>query len=138
MPVRPPRTCATPGCLSLAFGGGLCDKHFEESKARREAQRQVYQAESDKKRGSAASRGYDHRWKAYRASFLTKNPLCVACSSKGLVEAAKIVDHITPHNQDSKLFWDKQNHQGLCVPCHTNKTLAEMRAKRKDPTQRGT
>ena len=72
----------------------------------------------DYERESAAKRGYDHRWRKARESFLRKHPLCVECSKIGIHTPATVVDHIIPHRGDSKLFWDKTNWQSLCRPHH--------------------
>jgi 5-methylcytosine-specific restriction protein A len=41
--------------------------------------------------------------------------LCgLVCTGKG--EA--IADHIIPHKGDLRLFWDPENVQTLCKPCH--------------------
>jgi 5-methylcytosine-specific restriction protein A len=40
------------------------------------------------------------------------------CRGAGRIEAATIVDHVTPHKGDRRLFWDKSNWQSLCKPCH--------------------
>lgn len=69
-------------------------------------------------RRSANARGYNYRWQKYRAKYLKEHPLCVFCSRLGKVLGATVVDHIKPHRGDSKLFWDKKNHQALCKPCH--------------------
>jgi 5-methylcytosine-specific restriction protein A len=42
-----------------------------------------------------------------------------------LVEPAAVVDHITPHGGDEALFWDRDNWQPLCKPCHDAKTARE-------------
>lgn len=31
---------------------------------------------------------------------------------------ALIVDHIIPHKDDPRLFWDRSNLQALCATCH--------------------
>ena len=67
---------------------------------------------------SSTKRGYGYRWQKYRASFLEAHPLCVMCEAQGRVVAASVVDHITPHRGDHRLFWDPKNHQPLCKPCH--------------------
>jgi 5-methylcytosine-specific restriction protein A len=41
-------------------------------------------------------------------------------------ELATILDHITPHRGIHRLFWDQDNWQGLCVPCHGRKTYREL------------
>jgi hypothetical protein len=38
---------------------------------------------------------------------------------------ATVVDHIIPHTGDPELFWDVDNLQGLCDPCHNSKTWYE-------------
>ena len=42
---------------------------------------------------------------------------------------ATVVDHITPHRGDKKLFWDEDNWQPLCKRCHDKKTMTEDRYK---------
>lgn len=75
----------------------------------------------DKARGSAASRGYDRRWRKAREGFLAKYPIC-ACGCGGL---ATVVDHIKPHKGDKKLFWDRANWQPMTKVCHDRKTARE-------------
>ncbi len=79
------------------------------------------------KDGSTA-RGYGYRWQQYRLRFLMEHPLCVRCQAQGVVTAATIVDHITPHQGDQALFWDEQNHQALCKPCHDSDKAREEHA----------
>lgn len=67
---------------------------------------------------SAAARGYGRAWQKARADFLRKHPLCVMCKTKGKIRAANVVDHIQPHRGDKGLFWDRDNWQALCKPCH--------------------
>ena len=67
-----------------------------------------------------AERGYGSKWQIYRKRFLAANPLCVYCLEKGQVTAANVVDHIIPHKGDQVLFWDTENHQSLCTPCHSS------------------
>jgi len=70
-------------------------------------------------RESAASRGYGHRWRKARETFLQRNPLCRMCEQMGRITPATVVDHITPHKGNQKLFWDSTNNwQPLCKPCH--------------------
>lgn len=69
---------------------------------------------------TTAERGYGSRWQTYRKHFLRENPLCVYCLEQGRVVEAKVVDHITPHRGDDTLFWDIDNHQSLCSPCHSS------------------
>lgn len=60
---------------------------------------------------------YNHKWEKYREVFLKHNPHCYACGSK-----ATVVDHIIPHQGDSKLFEKLDNHLPLCEKCHNTVT----------------
>lgn len=80
------------------------------------------QRQSDRRRGSASARGYDRRWRKYTRTFLACNPCCIECQRQGRLAAAAVVDHIVPHRGDDELFWNQENHQALCVPCHNAKT----------------
>jgi 5-methylcytosine-specific restriction endonuclease McrA len=68
---------------------------------------------------------YGRKWKAARQAYLAAHPLCVYCEQLGRVTAASVVDHITPHRGDEKLFWDATNWQPLCEACH-NGAKAEL------------
>lgn len=59
-----------------------------------------------------------------RARYLRANPLCKHCLAKGLVTQAVEVDHITPLHKGGKDCFDT-NGQGLCVPCHKDKTAKD-------------
>lgn len=67
---------------------------------------------------TTTARGYSKRWEQARELFLMENPLCAYCQKQGRTEPATIVDHITPHKGDERLFWDKGNWQALCKFCH--------------------
>ncbi len=95
-------------------GSSRCEQHKRES-------RKV----SDAKRASSSERGYSAAWQRAREGFLRKHPLCKACLDKGDVTQASVVDHIKPHRGDKDLFWDRDNWQPLCKPCHDRKTATE-------------
>lgn len=76
----------------------------------------------EQRRGNSNARGYNHKWRKARETWLTKEPLCVSCKAMGRVTPASVVDHITPHRGDSKLFWNTSNWQSLCEKCHNSKT----------------
>ena len=62
---------------------------------------------------------YDsQKWRKARKRFLKQNPLCVYCQRSGRTSAATIVDHIVPHKNNKKLFWNEKNWQALCKNCH--------------------
>jgi 5-methylcytosine-specific restriction endonuclease McrA len=72
------------------------------------------------KRQSASDRGYGARWQRERSNFLRENPLCVFCKRDGIIQAATVVDHETPHHGDPSLFWDRGNWQPLCNRHHNS------------------
>ena len=76
----------------------------------------------EQRRGNSNARGYNHKWRKARETWLTKEPLCVSCKAMGRVTPASVVGHITPHRGDSKLFWNTSNWQSLCEKCHNSKT----------------
>jgi len=116
MPKHPKIPCSHPGCPQLveAAQGSRCEKHKRQEQKR-----------YDQQRGTAAQRGYDSRWRKYRIKFLAQHPYCVECLKQGKFVFATVVDHIKPHKGDKKLFWDPNNHQSLCKPCHDRKTATE-------------
>lgn len=96
---------------------------------------------AETKRKSSAQRGYGSPWQRYRKGYLQKHTLCVMHQKRGLLEQAKVVDHIVPHKlyeaiesgdaerikAARKLFWDPDNHQALCEHCHdSHKKRLEM------------
>lgn len=68
---------------------------------------------------------YGHKWRQLREWVLRRQPLCKECEKRGKIEPATEVDHILKHGGDMKLFWDKNNLQGLCKKCHSAKTARE-------------
>ena len=113
MPMKPRRPCSHPGCPELT-NERYCDKH----------QKQVTK-EYDQRRGSAASRGYDHRWVKARWRYIAEHPLCVECEKVGKLMPANVVDHVVAHKGDKVLFWDESNWQSLCTYHHNLKTAKE-------------
>ncbi|TGN80501.1 HNH endonuclease [Bradyrhizobium yuanmingense] len=58
------------------------------------------------------------QWKQLRRHQLAFEPLCRFCLDSDVVEAATVVDHVKPHKGDEALFYDADNLQSLCKPCH--------------------
>lgn len=113
MTVHAPRIC---GCGSVVTFGALCA-----CQAKRQAARK---AKADAARPSARERGYDSKWRQAREAFLKDHPACVRCGAP-----SSVVDHITPHRGDLKLFWSRRNWQALCRSCHSRwKQRQERRA----------
>ncbi|PAP79794.1 hypothetical protein B1759_15030 [Rubrivirga sp. SAORIC476] len=109
------RACQYPGCPASAERGAYsCAAHARPSH------------EPAVARPSAASRGYDAKWRRVRAMFLRKHPVCV-----GTVEGSRCgrpateVDHITPLADGGTNEW--ANLQPFCKSCHSRKTAAENR-----------
>jgi len=61
---------------------------------------------------------HGRRWRKIRRQWLTDHPFCVFCEARGILTPATEVDHIQKHNLDPVLFYDLNNLQSLCSPCH--------------------
>ena len=118
MPNAVLRYCKQPGCPQRVRSG-YCERHQRD-----------YGRERDRKRPTAAQRGYDWHWAAYREAFMAQNPLCAECERNGRVSASAELDHITPRSVRPDLFWSRSNHQALCLQCHREKTAREKREGR--------
>ena len=71
---------------------------------------------------------YDNpRWKKLRAIVKEDEPLCRYCLAKGLAVDTKDIDHILSINNGGKAY-DRDNLQGLCRPCHLDKSREERKA----------
>jgi len=67
---------------------------------------------------------------AARAALFLAQPLCVLCQAQGRVTLATQRDHIVPLSEGGQDAAD--NTQGLCEPCHEEKSLAErLKAQRR-------
>lgn len=82
-------------------------------------------------RPSAAARGYDHKWREFRLSYLAKNPLCLDCQARGLTVEATEVDHVRTLRSGADVY-DAGNLRALCKPCHSRKTGRFDRRPRAD------
>ena len=111
---KPLRPCRHAGCRRLTRET-YCEEHRQVHAASRQQDRRV----------SSSRRGYGSKWRKERALFLLEHPWCVDCQKDGKREPATEVDHKIPHKGDPKLFWDKNNWQGLCHACHSRKTALE-------------
>jgi len=113
-PLASPKGCFEPGCPNVTHST-YCTSH---------ATKHIKQIE--RKRGNANQRGYTYRWGKERKAYLLRHPMCVECmEERGVVSAATVVDHITPHKGNMELFWDVTNWQALCKGCHDVKTSKE-------------
>lgn len=65
------------------------------------------------------------RWlQRERERYFKLYPLCKRCESKRRIAAATELDHIVPLFKGGKDI--RANKQGLCTPCHAEKTAEDM------------
>lgn len=102
-----PRRC--PECLELVKGRCVKCKGERDQKY-------------DKRRGTAASRGYDKDWRRFRTQMLVEEPLCVDCEASGRITAATEVHHIVKLRDDPSLRLEPSNVMCLCKSCHSKRT----------------
>ncbi len=112
MPMIPLRPCAVAGCPRPAIAGSSrCTEHALQQ-----------QRERDANRPSAATRGYDARWRRRRAAYLRQHPWCVQCGAP-----SRVVDHVIPRRRGGAD--DESNWQALCATCHNAKTMRQSVGK---------
>lgn len=106
---RARKVCSRPGCPFLAVvGESKCEK---------------CERESDRSRGTAAERGYDARWRAFRDDYLLHNPFCEDPS--GCARLATDLDHLDGLGPLGPRGFDPSNCRGLCHSHHSAKTARE-------------
>lgn len=106
------KKCNFLGCKEAPiFGTASCAKHGGRRSERYKTNEKLY--------NSAA-------WKNLRAVKRSEFPICAACLLNGIVTETAHIDHVIPHKQDEDRFMVNL-FQGLCQPCHTNKTLLERK-----------
>ena len=78
MPLKPKVPCKHPGCPELvSVGQKYCENH---------------KALHPEEQRSAATRGYNSKWRRESKKFLEIHPLCVRCLEKGIATPATVVD----------------------------------------------
>jgi 5-methylcytosine-specific restriction endonuclease McrA len=71
-------------------------------------------------------------WQRLRELQLQRHRLCKFCLERGIVTAANVVDHVTPHRGNWNAFVTGEL-QSLCEPCHKSaKRQIEIRGYRID------
>ncbi len=109
MPIAAPRPCTHPGCgVLVRDGSGRCAKHPKPQWA---------------KPATATKRITGRKLQAMRADLFARDPLCAECKQQGRVTLATQRDHIKPLAECGADTDD--NVQGLCAPCHDEKSKAE-------------
>lgn len=118
MPYKRNRKCNIPQCNNFTLTDNpYCVKHKRE--------KACYYTNASKKTYTS-NEMYDHRWKKLRLLVLRKNPFCVECLKYNRYTPASEVDHIIPHRGDKTNFYNEENLQALCKPCHSQKTGREI------------
>lgn len=114
MPYKAKKACAKSGCTNLTDKGNYCKEH---TVIRKPFASKDYKTYHTQRMSTPA-------WESYRLWFLRHNPLCVQCGAP-----SRVLDHIIDHKGDRDKFWDKSNHQALCVLCHNRKTMLEAKKR---------
>lgn len=108
-PSRSKRTCSVGGCPNLT-SERWCDTHAKNTNIT---------SFNDKRRGSAASRGYDGQWRKTRTLALRRDSyLCQECLKDDRPTPAQEVHHIIGIDVDPTLRLDIDNIISLCASCH--------------------
>ena len=63
------------------------------------------------------ARWRDLRWSVLEAAMFT----CEWCGRIEPDTSKLVADHKEPHRGDPDLFWDRENLQCLCAPCHSSR-----------------
>lgn len=82
--------------------------------------------EVDRRRGTAAQRGYDAAWRKVRLAVLRDEPLCRMCKEAGRITPAVDVDHIIAIADRPDLRLDPSNLRPLCKSCHSSRTARDQ------------
>jgi 5-methylcytosine-specific restriction protein A len=117
MPTSSLKPCSYPGCSELVKHG-RCTRHQQEARA-------IENAERDPKVKALYN---STRWLGIRAGVLARSPWCEQCLKDGRYVQARHVDHIQPHHGNVSAFFSGP-FQSLCIPCHSRKTLEEIRGR---------
>jgi 5-methylcytosine-specific restriction protein A len=108
MPYTPGTRCSDPQCGAMATYNGKCDTH----------KRKPWENPSANTLTLTS-----HERTVFRRAVLTRDPYCVRCG-----EPATEADHIV-EIADGGAHTDINNGQGLCHPCHQEKTNAARTAR---------
>ncbi len=114
---KPNRACRELGCVGYAVNRSpYCGRHAA-------AHARVFRSAEHRKEAARLYR--TGQWQVLRRQLLTQQPFCTECMKAGKYTLANEVDHIVPHRNNERLFYDPSNLQPLCRPCHSTKTARE-------------
>lgn len=115
MAVAAPRPCCHRGCSKYATHRGYCEEHKKDATG-------WYRTSREK----TTERGLGWQWQLRREEVLRRdNGLCQECLRKGVLSAAREVDHIDGDRSDLS----DENLQSLCRACHAEKTAAQRNSR---------
>ena len=109
MPKSAPKPCSHPGCgVLVRDGSNRCAKH---------------QRTDWTKKATATKRITGRKLQQLRHALFSRDPLCAECAKRGRLTLATQRDHKIPLTEGGQDTED--NVQGLCKPCHDEKSLQE-------------
>jgi 5-methylcytosine-specific restriction protein A len=107
--------CNEAGCGALLDRPGYCDRHRRENAAAKPFE------------GAARSNNYNTaRWRRLAARAIRETPYCEECGASGKDGAVLEAHHREPPRGDEGKFFDENNIQTLCRPCHRRATAREI------------
>lgn len=105
----PVRLCLEPRCGNPAAYRGRCTEHVRTTNRVTHARKHFYNSK---------------RWQILRRRVLFEQPICAICDETLAVD----VDHIVAIEAGGDP-WARANCQGICVSCHSSKTMKELAAR---------
>lgn len=78
-----------------------------------------------------------NRWRTLRVHILDRDPFCVRClrAEPPLRTPSTTVNHIKKARDFPEMFFDDNNLEGVCAPCHSSDIQAEERRAERDSIQ---
>lgn len=107
MPSLVNKKCSFPTCPKVVTTA-YCDDHKKTARKARTNQR------ADRERGAKYNQP---GWRQASIDYRALNPWCVMCAEAGKTTSSQVTDHIIPVELGGA-FWDVNNWQALCKPCH--------------------